>query len=48
MKVVLTREAGHNSEFAAWVPEDASLEEVPLTDDALLRGRQVPRVAARG
>lgn len=38
MRVVLTREAGHNSEFAAWVPEDASLEEVPLTETRFFEG----------
>jgi uroporphyrinogen-III synthase len=31
MRVVVTRERGHNAELVSWVPEDASLVEVPLT-----------------
>jgi uroporphyrinogen-III synthase len=31
MRVVLTREKGFNDELRAWVPEDAIVDEVPLT-----------------
>lgn len=31
MRVVVTRERGHNAELVSWVPDDASISEVPLT-----------------
>jgi uroporphyrinogen-III synthase len=31
MRVVVTRERGHNGELVSWVPDDAAISEVPLT-----------------
>jgi uroporphyrinogen-III synthase len=31
VRVVVTRERGHNAELVAWLPEDALVSEVPLT-----------------
>jgi uroporphyrinogen-III synthase len=31
MRVVVTRERGYNKDLVSWVPEDASVSEVPLT-----------------
>lgn len=41
MRVVLTREAGHNTDLASWVPEGASLDEVPLTETRFFEGDTV-------
>ena len=41
MRVVVTRERGHNRELVSWVPEDASISEVPLTTTRYLDSHEV-------
>ena len=41
MRVALTREAGANAELANWVPEDAEVYEVPLTETRFFEGAKV-------
>jgi len=52
LKVVLTREAGKNDPLKAWLPEDASFTEVPLTRTRYYEPQQVldalERCDARG
>jgi uroporphyrinogen-III synthase len=44
MKVVVTRERGHNDALTAWLPEDAVVREVPLTMTRFLDSDEVMSV----
>jgi uroporphyrinogen-III synthase len=41
MRVVVTRERGHNQELVSWVPDDASISEVPLTTTRYFDSQEV-------
>lgn len=43
MRVVLTREAGRNTEMTSWLPEGAEVVEVPLTETFYLDRTEVER-----
>jgi uroporphyrinogen-III synthase len=41
MRVVVTRERGHNAELVSWLPENASISEVPLTTTRYFASHEV-------
>ncbi len=41
MRVVVTRERGHNHELVSWVPDHASISEVPLTSTRYFDSQEV-------
>jgi uroporphyrinogen-III synthase len=44
VRVVVTRERGHNAELVSWLPPDAAVTEVPLTSTRYIDSREVLKV----